>query len=138
MTVTITMQKMRYINSLDRVSRVKTTRCFVYNNTIFFAVPGEFVSKAIGNGAKNIRALQEIFGKRVKIVIEPRGNFDAERFTHNVVEPVQFKSLEEKDEFFILNAGSRNKAALIGRNKRRLMELNQVMIDNFGKGVKIV
>ncbi|NCO11194.1 hypothetical protein CO038_00500 [Candidatus Pacearchaeota archaeon CG_4_9_14_0_2_um_filter_39_13] len=138
MAGTITMQKMRYINSLNQVSRVRTSRCFVYNNTIFFAVPREFVSKAIGTGAKNIRTLQDIFSKRVKIIIEPAGNYDAERFIRSVVDPVQFKSLEEKEDHFVLNAGSRNKAALIGRNKRRLIELSQIMIDNFGKALRIV
>jgi len=132
------MQKMRYINSLSRVSKVNTSSCFVYNNVIFFAVPKEFVSKAIGTGAKNIRTLQEIFGKRVKIIIEPSSRGDAERFVKDIVDPVQFKTLEEKEDHFILNAGSRNKAALIGRNKRRLLELNQIMIDNFSKGIKIV
>lgn len=134
----ITMQKMRYINSLDRISRVKTSSCFVYNNTIFFAVPKEFISKAIGSGAKNIKALQEIFGKRVKIIMEPFGLADAQRFVRDIVEPVQFKTLEEKDGLLILNAGSRNKAALIGRNKRRLLELDQIMNDNFGKNIRIV
>lgn len=134
----ITMQKMRYINSLNQVSRVRTSRCFVYNNIIFFAVHKDFVAKAIGSGAKNIKILQEIFGKRVRVIVEPSGKEDAEKFVQAIVEPVQFKSLEEKEESFVLSAGSRNKAALIGRNKRRLQELNQIMIDNFGKGVRII
>lgn len=132
------MQKMRYINSLNQVSNVQTSRCFDYNNTIIFAVSRPFMSKAIGIGAKNIRMLQEIFGKRVRIIAEPSGNHDAERFVRDVVDPIQFKSLEEKDEGFVLTAGSQNKASLIGRNKRRLIELNQIMNDSFGKGLRIV
>lgn len=134
----ITMQKMRYINSLNRVSSVRTSRCFVYNNVIIFAVPKMLMSKAIGAGARNIRMLQEIFGKRVKIILEPRGKEDAEKFVRDIVSPVQFKSLEEKEDEFILNAGSQSKAALIGRNKRRLIELSQIMVDSFGKGLKII
>ena len=32
----INMQTMRYINLLDKASNVKTRKCFVYNNTIYF------------------------------------------------------------------------------------------------------
>jgi hypothetical protein len=38
----------------------------------------------------------------------------------------------------VLTAGSRNKAALIGRNRRRMIELNKILEDNFGKELKIV
>ncbi len=138
MAGTITMQKMRYLNSLNRISKVRTSRCFVYNNVIIFAVPKAFVSKAIGAGAKNIKEMQETFGKRVKIIVESSGNEDAERFVKDIVSPVELKSLEEKESEFVLTAGSRNKAALIGRNKRRLIELSQIMEDNFGKPLRIV
>jgi len=96
------------------------------------------MSKAIGIGAKNIRMLQEIFGKRVRIIAESSGNQDAERFVRDVVDPIQFKSLEEKEDGFVLTAGSQSKASLIGRNKRRLIELSQIMNDSFGKGLRIV
>jgi len=134
----ITMQKMRYINSLSRVSKIKTSKCFIYNNVIIFAVPKAFLSKAIGPGAKNIKTLNEIFGKRVRVVVEPKGKQDLEKFVKSIVEPVQFNSIEEKNNEFVLTAGSRNKAALIGRNKRRLIELSQILEDVFGKGMKIV
>jgi len=132
---TITMQKMRYINSLNRISNVRTSDCFVYNNIIFFAVPKAFVSKAIGLGAKNIKELQMRFGKRVKIIPLTE---DVEKFIKSIVNPVEFKSLEAKEDCYILTAGGRNKAALLGRNKRRLIELNKIVEDFFGKPLKIV
>jgi len=134
----ITMQKMRYINSLSRVSKINTSKCFTYNNVIIFAVPKFALAKALGPGAKNIKKLNEIFGKRVRIVAEPKGKQDVEKFVKSVVEPVQFNSIEENENEFVLTAGSNNKAALIGRNKRRLIELNQILEDFFGKGLRIV
>lgn len=132
------MQTMRYINLLDRASRVKTTKCFVYNNTIIFAVPRSMISRAIGPDASNIRLIQTQLGKRVRIISEASNPEEALRFVQDVVAPIRFKSLEVKDGSFILNAGSQSKAALIGRNKRRLDELNQIMKDNFGMELKIV
>ena len=134
----IDMKLMRYINLLDRTSRVKTRKCFVYNNIIVFAVPRAMVSQAIGPGALNIRRMQEQLGRRIKIVSEPQGLEDAQNFVKEIVSPIRFKSLELKDGVFILNAGSTSKAALIGRNKKRLEELKQIIFNNFGIDLKIV
>lgn len=136
---TIDMQTMRYINLLDRVSRVKTTKCFIYNNTIVFAVPERFVSQAIGNNAENIRYLQEQFGKRIRIVAEPNGIEEAQKFISSVINPIKFKSLEVKDGILIISAGgTQNKASLMGRDKKRLGELEQIVKDVFNLGVKII
>jgi len=132
------MKLMRYINLLDRVSNVKTRKCFVYNNVILFAVPRIMVSQAIGPGAYNIRRLQEQLGRRIRIVTEPRGIEDAQNFVSEVVSPIRFKSLELKDGVFVLNAGSASKAALIGRNRKRLEELQEIIKNNFGIDLKII
>jgi len=135
----INMQTMRYINLLDRASRVKTRQCFIYNNTIFFSVPRELVSKAIGPAALNVRKIQENLGKKVRIIPEPKGLFDAPRFVHDLVSPTRFKSLEIKDGSFILTAGSnQNKAILIGRNRRRFDELQKILHDLFGVNLEII
>lgn len=135
---TIDMQTMRYINLLDRVTRVKTSKCFVYNNTIIFAVPQGLVSRAIGPQGNNVRNIQVTLGKKIKIIAEPNGVDDAVRFVQDVVDPVTFKSLELKDGAFLLTAGSQSKAALIGRNKRRFEELAQIMHDSFGHSLRII
>ena len=51
------------------------------------------MSQAIGPGASNIMRIQEQLGKRVKIVLEPRGIEDAQDFVREIVSPVRFKSL---------------------------------------------
>lgn len=130
---------MRYINLLDRASRVKTKQCFIYNNTIFFSVPRELVSKAIGPAALNVKKIQENLGKKVRIVSEPRGVFDAPRFVQDLVSPTKFKSLEIKGNSFILTAGSnQNKAILIGRNRKRFEELHRILQDLFGVDLEII
>ena len=136
---TINMQTMRYINLLDRQTRVKTSNCFVYNNIIFFAVPRAMMSKAIGPGATNIKSLQNQLGKRVKIISQPNNPEDYNSFIKSIIEPVGFKSLEVKDGSIILTAGGKqNKAGLIGRNKQRLLELKKVTISVFKKDVKVI
>ncbi|MEK6934215.1 MAG: hypothetical protein AABW75_05060 [Nanoarchaeota archaeon] len=138
MTV-LDLQTIRYINLLDNTAKVKTRKCFVYNNAIIFAVTGPMILKAIGPNARNIRFIQEKLGKRIRIIKEASGVEDAERFVKDIVFPVNFKCLEIKDNSFVLTAGGiQSKAALIGRNKRRFDELRQVMKDTFNMDLKIV
>lgn len=135
----IDMQTMRYINLLDRASRVKTKQCFVYNNTIFFAVPRELVSKAIGPAALHVKKIQEDLGKKVRIIAEPDGLKDISKFIQSLVSPNKFKSLEIKDNSVIITAGSnQNKAVLIGRDKRRLFELQKIIQNVYGTDLKII
>ena len=130
---------MRYINLLDKTSRVKTRRCFVYNTIIFFAVPKRNVSRAIGPAAINVKKLQAKLGKRIRIIAENSGIKDAKRFISDIVEPVKIKSLEIKDGKMIVSAdGMQNKAMLFGRNKRRFFELKKIVQDIFGMELKIV
>lgn len=135
---TIDMQTMRYINLLSKVSYVKTSKCFSYNNVIIFAVPKEMMSKAIGPNGRNVHFIQETLGRRVKIIREASNINDAERFIKDIVDPLEFRSLELKDGEFVLTAGGQHKAALIGRNRARLNELSQILEDTFGKPLKII
>ena len=136
---TINMQTMRYINLLDKASNVKTKRCFVYNNIVFFAVPRELVSRAIGPNASNVKKIQDNLGRKVRIIVEPEGLKNLLRFVEDVVAPARFKSLEIIDENAVITAGSnQNKAVLIGRNKRRLEELQAIINDIFAIDIKIL
>lgn len=134
----IDMQTMRYINLLDRASKVKTRTCFVYNNTIMFAVPKDLVSRALGPDGLNVRRIQEELGKRVRIIPEARDESEVSEFVSKIVSPVGFKSIEVKNGECILNAGGQNKAALIGRNRRRYEELKTIVKDVFGFDLKII
>lgn len=126
------------MNLFGKVTRVSTRFCFKYNEFVIFCVPRALLSKAIGEGGKNIRHISEIIRKRVKIIPRPNGIKDIKSFIEAIVKPVTFKDLEVKDNEVILTAGSQSKAALIGRNKRRLLEMQKIVRDYFGKEFKII
>ena len=85
MNNTINMQDMRYLNLFGKITQVSTRFCFRYNEAIVFCVPKELVSKAIGENGNNVRRINEILGKRIKIVPSPRGLQDARKFMENIV-----------------------------------------------------
>ena len=139
MAAVIDMKAMRYINLLDKISRVKTRRCFIYNNAIFFAVNKRQVSQAIGPAASNIRKIQESLGTRVKIIKEAESVEEVSRFVGDIIFPIKPREIEIKESAVIITAGNtQNKASLIGRNKRRMEELNKTIRDDFDLELKII
>jgi NusA-like KH domain protein len=138
MVNTINMQDMRHLNLFAQVTRINTRFCFPYNEAIVFCVPKPMLFRAVGKGASNVKKLNEIIGKRIKIIASPRGIEDVKTFIEDIVKPVTFNDLEVKENEIILTAGSQSKAALIGRNKRRLLEMQNIVHDFFGKEFRII
>ena len=137
MVNTIDMQDMRYLNLFEKIMRVRTRLCFRYNDSIVFFVPKPLMAKAIGEKGKNIKKMSEILNKKIKVVMAPQGISDVDIFIKAVISPVTFKNLEIKDNEVIVTGGT-NKAALIGRNKRRLHEMQKIIKDFFGKEFRII
>lgn len=137
MVNTIDMQDMMYLNLFNQVTRVRTRFCFKYNETIFFCVPKQLVSRAIGEGGRNVKRVSEILNKKIRIIAAPEGISDARFFVQSIVNPVSFKSIDVKGEEIVISASTQSKAALIGRNKRRLLEMQKVIKDFFGKEFKV-
>ncbi|HUS49732.1 MAG TPA: KH domain-containing protein [Candidatus Paceibacterota bacterium] len=134
----INMQDMRHLNLFGKITRVNTRFCFNYNQTLIFCVPRNLLSKAIGKGGQNIRQINEILRKRIKVISTPEKIQDAENFIKSIIKPVTFKDFKIKDNEIILTAGIQNKAALIGRDKRRFLEMKNIVKNYFGKEFKIM
>jgi len=133
MAGTIDMQLMRYINLFSKTTNVQTTKVFTYNNQIIFAVPSSKVSIAIGKGAVNVKRLNDILRKKIKVVAMPAidDNEAIGKFVGDVVAPVEFNKIEVKENSIIVTAGRQSKAALIGRNRIREKELADALKNFF-------
>lgn len=139
MTGTISMQDMRHLNLFRNITKISTTLCFEYNDTIYFCVPKHLISKAIGENGKNSKELNKILGKKIKIVFAPNALDDAEEFIRAIVSPISFKNIEMNGNEIIVTAGTvQNKAMLLGREKRRLLEMQNIIRNFFGKELRIV
>jgi N utilization substance protein A len=136
MATVIDMQFMRYINLFERVSRVSTTKVFSYNNQIIYAVPKNKVSLAIGKNAINVKKLNDILRKKIKIVEMPAldDNKGIGKFIEAVVAPIEFNKVEVNDNSVVITAGRQSKASLIGRNRIREKELGDVLKNFFHIG----
>jgi len=137
-TGTIDMQGLRYLNLFGQITRVSTRFWFMYNEIIYFLVPRMMLRKALGRDGENIKRLSEILRRRIRIIPIPSGVQHAKDFIQTIVKPVEFNDLEIKDDEIILTAGSHSKAALLGRNKRRLIEMQKIVRDFFARDFRIV
>ncbi len=135
---TINMQDMMHLNLFEKITGVRTRYCFNYNDFIVFCVPKHLVSAAIGEDGRNAKRLNGILRKRIKIIPAPEGIYHIKQFIEAIVSPVKFSGLDIKENEIILTAGSQSKAALIGRNKRRLLEMQKIMNDYFNKDFRII
>lgn len=137
MTTTLDMREIRYLNLFEKITGIRTRFCFEYNGTIIFCVPKKIFHKNNNKNWKNTKKLNEIIGKRIKIIELPEEIKDLEKFIKNIISPVTFNSIEIKDDTVIISGG-KNKAALIGREKRRFLEMQKIIKDFFKKDFKII
>jgi len=138
MTQTIDMQDLMHLNLFGGITGVKTSNIFNYNNMIFFGVPKEFLRMALGENASNLKRISDKIRKRVRVVPMPDTDADLKTFFQKITEPIEFKDLTMSEDEIVINAGSMSKAALIGREKRRLLELQKIAKDFFGRNLRVI
>jgi transcription antitermination factor NusA-like protein len=138
MTNTIEMEDLMHLKLFESVTKISTRHTFIYNNTLFFCVPKKDLSKAIGKEAANVKKINFIAKKRVRILALPTEERDIKKFVESIVSPIEFSELEIKPNEVILTAGNQSKAALLGREKRRLKEMEKIVKDYFKKSFKII
>ena len=138
MTSTLDMQDLRYLNLFAQITKVNTRYFFEYNNMLVFCVPRKLIKQALGQNAENLKKMSGIIGKRIRVVAQPDGVEDAREFIKRVVSPLTFNDLEITTNEIIMNAGRMNKALLIGREKRRLIEMQNIIKYFFKRDFRIV
>jgi len=133
----IDMKDMRHLNLFSKITNLQTRFHFSYNDTLMFCVPKSKITQALGRDNENLRKLSGIVKKRIRVLPMPRGIEDAKTFIQQIIAPVSFKEIEITPEEIIINAGPQNKAALLGRNKRRLLEMQQIVKDFFSLDYRV-
>lgn len=129
MAKTIDMQTIRHINLFTKVSKIPTKHFFTYNNVLVFGVPKAKVSQAIGKNATNVKKLNQILRRKIKIIAIPskENKESIKKFITDLVDPIELSNINVSDERIEINATRMNKASLIGRNRTREKELIDIL-----------
>ncbi|MCK4520949.1 MAG: NusA-like transcription termination signal-binding factor [Nanoarchaeota archaeon] len=111
------MAVMKYISLFETVTRTKVKDCISDNNLLFVVEPG-YLSRAIGKGGVNVRKLEGILKKKIRII---EFNPDVKLFVKNLLYPINVESIEEEDNVIIIkDSSTKTKGMIIGRDSQNL------------------
>ena len=129
---------MKFISMFERITKTNAKDCFKQDKKIIFIVNEGMAGKAVGKGGSNIKKLEGLFRKKVRIV---EFNPDLIEFVRNVVHPLQAKEIREEETgvVIITPIDSTTRGYLIGREAVNLRGFEEIVKRYFEvKEIKVV
>lgn len=115
---------MKYMSLFDTITKASLKDCIVDHAVIFVVNEGE-ISKAIGKQGINVRKIENIIQKRVKIV---EYSLDIASFIKNLIYPLTVKEVTEENGIITLvPSDSKTRGMLIGRGAMHLRSYETVV-----------
>ena len=129
MNINLNLNLIRYINLLEKITKVRAKNCFVYNNTIFFVVLREDVGRTIGKNGEKVRLLNKTLKKKIKIIpaFNKKSKKEIINFVKNLIEPIKIEDIKVKYDELEIKAGIEERSLIIGRNRTREKELLKLL-----------
>ncbi len=132
MKINLSLNSIRYLNLLEKISRVKAKNCFFYNNSLIFIIEKKDFSKAIGKNGKNMKILSSILKKRVRLIFFPKNKKEIENFFVELVKPIKLEEIKLKNNELFVKGGLEERSIIIGRNRKGEKEILSILNDFFG------
>ena len=116
------MDIMKQMSLFESLTRTSLKDCFVDANSLLTFIVGENqISRAIGKKGSNVRRLQQVLNRKIKIV---EFNPDVVQFVRNYIYPLKAKDITLEDKVLtIVPEDTQTRGALIGRNASNLRNL---------------
>lgn len=117
---------MKFISLFESITKINAKDCFKQNDKrVVFIVPEGQAGKSVGKGGVNIKRLENIMKRKIKIVeFHP----DLIEFVKNVIHPLQAKEIREENGIVtIVPLDSITRGYLIGREAVNLRQFEDVV-----------
>jgi len=135
MGIKYTIETIAFLNLFEKVTKVRVKDCFFDENLIFIVNQGD-IGKAIGKKGINIKNLERKLGKKIKIV---EFNSDPVVFVKNFIAPLGAKDIvKEEDVIKIISDNMKTKGLLIGRDRKNLKRLQEIVSKYFDIEIKVL
>jgi N utilization substance protein A len=132
---TFDLETMKLIQLFEKITRAKSKDCINGERILFIVQPTQ-LGKAIGKKASNIKKLERLLKKKIRIV---EFNPNPITFVKNMIAPLKAEVNQENEEIIITGQDTKTKAFIIGRDKQNLKFLNSVVKRFFNiKDIKVV
>src|SRR3989338_3236593 len=127
---------MEFMSIFETITGTKLKDC-IMDEYIVFIVQENQIAKAIGRNGSNVRKLQSILKKKIKIA---KFNLDPLIFTKNLISPLKAKDIKiEGDVIIIQGEDIKTRGLLIGRNAKNLREYESIVQRYFPiKEIKVI
>ncbi len=125
MKIKFNKEIMNFMSLFEKVTKVALKDCFEEGDKLYFIVEEVNISKAIGKNASNVKRIQTMFNRKIKIV-----GFNPEivGFIKNNVYPVTVKDIQQTEKIITITAkDTLGRGLLIGRNAQNLRDLEKVV-----------
>lgn len=127
MEITLDNNALRLISLFESSTGARVRDCVNDGSVLFVVEPGD-MSKAIGKAGSNIRRLENILKKRVRVV---EFATEAVQFAKNLAGPLGADVVDEAGILRIIPVGLRERGFLIGRGGENLRALESLIKRHF-------
>ena len=115
----------KFISAFESLTNASVKDCFIKNEKIIFVVKENQIGKALGKKGSNIKRIEGLFKKKIKII---EFNPDLLQFVKNTIYPVKVKDIKEEDSKVIITpADSKTRGYLIGRAAVNLRNTEEIV-----------
>jgi len=126
---------MKLMTLFESMTGAKLKDC-ILNERLLFIVEENEIGKAIGKKGSNIKRLENMLNKRIKVV---EFNQDVLQFIKNLLYPLQTSGIENNDDVIEIKSDTKTKSLIIGRNQQNLKNLISIVKRFFDiESIKVV
>ena len=120
---------MKFISLFETLTRSNVKDC-IEGDTLIFVVQQGQLGKALGKNASNIKRLEKVFKRKIKII---GFHEDISMFVKNMIAPFKVENIMQEDRTVIISdPSSQVKGKIIGRsasNLKRYIEITKRYFD---------
>ncbi|MBL7148000.1 MAG: NusA-like transcription termination signal-binding factor [Nanoarchaeota archaeon] len=128
----INKDTIQYINFFEKLTKAKVKNCFA-NNILTFVVNFGEMGKAIGKKGVNVKKIANLTKKKIKIV---EFNPNPSIFIKNMIYPLKASEIKQDNTTIEIQADTKTKGLLIGRNQKNLKDLKEIF-NHYFKDIQI-
>jgi transcription termination/antitermination protein NusA len=119
------LEKIQLINIFEKITRAKVVE-HIDENT--FIIEEGDLRKALGKNNFNLKKIENLLKKKIRLV---EFNKNPEKFLKNITYPLTLKSVNVGNDKVVIQADTKTKGLLIGRNHKKLEILKDLFKRHF-------
>jgi transcription termination/antitermination protein NusA len=118
------LETIQLINLFESLTHTNVKSCFSYNEMLVFIVDENQGRKAVGVGGKNVKRLNTLMNKKIKIV---EYSSEPVKFIKGFISPIVAEEVNVDEKMINIKVSSmRDRGVLIGRNSKNLNMLREL------------